>query len=183
MVWSCHGLSKKRNVSTARDVGKLACRALKEPRVREIDVAQAECFELTEPLDRVLTYMVESQVECVLVVKHDKLAGIFTLSGLAALDRETVVARRQRIEDELSAFVGAFEPERFHRRHARSTDARFARDELDQLREWLAGIDANDAVAPDYGAAMLLDDEGRPGSRPPWGEIVALGAGVSGRAG
>ena len=51
-----------------------------ETRVREIDVAQAECFELTEPLDRVLTYMVESQVECVLVVKHDKLAGIFTLS-------------------------------------------------------------------------------------------------------
>ena len=48
--------------------------------VRDIEVAQAACFELSEPLDRVLTHMADTHIECVLVVKHEKLAGIFTLT-------------------------------------------------------------------------------------------------------
>jgi len=51
-----------------------------EPRVSEARLIRICVVELTEPLDRVLTRMVDERLEAVLVVKSGKLAGIFTLT-------------------------------------------------------------------------------------------------------
>lgn len=69
------GLITVADIARARQAGAGA-----EASVRDVGIAQVTTFELTDSLDRVLTYMAETHVECVLIVKQDRLAGIFTLT-------------------------------------------------------------------------------------------------------
>jgi acetoin utilization protein AcuB len=48
--------------------------------VRDVGVLDAYVVELSEPLDRVLAEMTDRGVDCALVVKRGRLAGIFTAS-------------------------------------------------------------------------------------------------------
>lgn len=50
------------------------------PRVADITHQEAFLVDLSEPLDRVLSKMARRQVGSVLVVKEDRLAGIFTVT-------------------------------------------------------------------------------------------------------
>ena len=58
-----------------RDTESLHIRDVCEPRVYIV--------RTREPLDRVLVHMVENHLEAALVVKDDRLAGIFTLTDAA----------------------------------------------------------------------------------------------------
>ena len=51
-------------------------------RVRDVRQTKAYVVALSEPLDRVLAHMAEHHLDCVFVVKDDKLAGIFTVSDV-----------------------------------------------------------------------------------------------------
>jgi CBS domain-containing protein len=65
-----------------RLVGVLDARTLRAgregARVRDVPLAEAHVVSLHEPLDRVLMQMAEHHLHTVLVVKEEKLAGIFT---------------------------------------------------------------------------------------------------------
>jgi quinoprotein glucose dehydrogenase len=79
---------------------------------------------------------------------------------------------------QLAAYADAYQVDSFRRRHERATDQTFSQAELDLLRSWFVELDLELSSAgylvPDFYAAQLLDDEGYPGSKPPWGQIVAL---------
>ena len=47
--------------------------------VRDVCKAEAYIVELTERLDVVLLHMARTHIDCALVVKHGRLAGIFTI--------------------------------------------------------------------------------------------------------
>jgi quinoprotein glucose dehydrogenase len=72
----------------------------------------------------------------------------------------------------------AYEIDSFRRRHERLTSEHFEQAELDRLvtmfRELDHEIERSGNLSLGYVATQLLDDQGFPGSRPPWGEIVAL---------
>jgi CBS domain-containing protein len=48
--------------------------------VKQGPIRQAYIVELTEPLDVVLLHMAKTNVDCALVVKDERLVGIFTRS-------------------------------------------------------------------------------------------------------
>lgn len=66
----------------------------------------------------------------------------------------------------------------FERRHARVRTDPIDQLELDVLREWFAKLDRalSDELQmqPEYYVTELRDDDGYPGTTPPWGEVVAL---------
>jgi len=51
-------------------------------RVGDVALRKAYVVELTEPLDVVLLHMAREHLDCALVVKEDRLAGIFTLTDV-----------------------------------------------------------------------------------------------------
>jgi acetoin utilization protein AcuB len=53
--------------------------------VGDICTAEVYVVELTDPLDRVLTNMAQRHIGSALVVKHGKLAGIFTVTDACRL--------------------------------------------------------------------------------------------------
>lgn len=84
-----HGIRYLPVVDDGRLVGVLSDAELKRrrpgatlrtTRVRDARVAEAHIVELSVPLDRVVFEMAEHHLEAVLIVKHGKLAGIFTIS-------------------------------------------------------------------------------------------------------
>jgi len=64
--------------------------------VRDIVLDEPYIVEIGEPLERVLSHLAEHQLECALVVKDDRLAGIFTM--IDAYRRYAQELRRQRIK-------------------------------------------------------------------------------------
>jgi acetoin utilization protein AcuB len=50
--------------------------------VREVALREAYVVELTEPLDVVLLHMAKEHLDCAVVVKEGRLAGIFTFSDV-----------------------------------------------------------------------------------------------------
>jgi quinoprotein glucose dehydrogenase len=73
----------------------------------------------------------------------------------------------------IEGYEEAYRVEHFRRRHERAAVPTPSEAELDQLRAWFAELDEGRST-PDYSATLLIDHEGYPGSKPPWGEIVAL---------
>lgn len=65
-------------------------------RVREIMLADPYIVEIGEPLEKVLLHLADHQLECALVVKDDRLAGIFTM--IDAYRRYALELRRQRTD-------------------------------------------------------------------------------------
>ena len=66
-------------------VGFLAARDIKRareknPSVEELTHRETYVVDLSAPLDRVLLHMAKEHIEVALVVKEDRLAGIFTLT-------------------------------------------------------------------------------------------------------
>jgi acetoin utilization protein AcuB len=51
-------------------------------RVGDVALRDAYVVELTEPLDVVLLHMAKEHLDCAVVVKDDRLAGIFTFSDV-----------------------------------------------------------------------------------------------------
>jgi acetoin utilization protein AcuB len=64
----------------AEDVTKGSSRKGGKKLVRQASIREAYTVELTEPLDVVLLRMAKRKVDCALVVKDERLAGIFTRS-------------------------------------------------------------------------------------------------------
>ena len=64
--------------------------------VREIMLDEPYIVEIGEPLEKVLFHLADHHLECVLVVKDDRLAGIFTM--IDAYRRYARELRRQRTE-------------------------------------------------------------------------------------
>jgi acetoin utilization protein AcuB len=58
--------------------GRLQAQLPEDLLVRDVCVLEAYIVELSERLDTVLLYMAESHIGSALVVRHGKLAGIFT---------------------------------------------------------------------------------------------------------
>ena len=81
-----HGIRHLPVVDGGRLVGVIGERdaeaALSRPsaglRVRDVERSTAYTVELHEPLDRVLEHMAHERIDCTLVVKDGRLAGIFT---------------------------------------------------------------------------------------------------------
>ena len=68
-------------VVSAEDIRhRIAAAANETPHVGDARLAEAYIVPLSEPLDRVLREMVSRHLEAALVVKGDKLAGIFTIT-------------------------------------------------------------------------------------------------------
>jgi acetoin utilization protein AcuB len=65
-------------------------------RVREIMLADPYIVEIGEPLEKVLFHLADHHLECALVVKDDRLAGIFTM--IDAYRRYAQELKRQRTE-------------------------------------------------------------------------------------
>ena len=64
--------------------------------VRDVMFAEPYIVEIGEPLEKVLTQLADRHLECALVVKDDRLAGIFTM--IDAYRRYARELHRQRTE-------------------------------------------------------------------------------------
>jgi len=75
-------------------------------------------------------------------------------------------------------YADAYQLPRFRWRHRDVPDLNVTQDELDTLRDWFHELDLagqrKAQIQPSYHASMLLDAEGYPGSKPPWGRVIAL---------
>jgi len=72
-------------VLTDRDLRLAAAPALAPARpdplrVRDVTPHDAYVVDLNEPLDVVVLHMARHRIDCALVVKHDRLVGIFTMT-------------------------------------------------------------------------------------------------------
>lgn len=67
-------------VIAAEDIASVSRRRSASKTVRQSSIRQAYVVELTEPLDIVLLQLAKANVDCALVVKDGRLAGIFTRS-------------------------------------------------------------------------------------------------------
>jgi CBS domain-containing protein len=67
-------------IIAAEDVAALPGRKGGKRMVKQASIREAYIVELTEPLDVVLLRMAKKKVDCALVVKDERLAGIFTRS-------------------------------------------------------------------------------------------------------
>ena len=79
---------------------------------------------------------------------------------------------------QIKSYAGSYEMGYFRSRHRDVPDLQIEQSELDELRGWFEELDIAGAVANritgGFTASLLLDHEGYPGSKPPWGEVVAL---------
>lgn len=66
-------------------------------RIREFMLDKPYIVEIGEPLEKVLLYLADKHLECALVVKDGRLAGIFTM--IDAYRRFAQELRRQRTQD------------------------------------------------------------------------------------
>jgi CBS domain-containing protein len=67
-------------IIAAEDLAALPGRKGGKRTVKQAAIREAYIVELTEPLDVVLLRMAKKKVDCALVVKDERLAGIFTRS-------------------------------------------------------------------------------------------------------
>jgi len=92
-------------VATERDIGLLVNRALdpthrERIRVRQVCVSDPYVVDLNAPLARVLTDMADRHIGSALVVRKDKLVGIFTVTDACRVLASILEARFGRGDDD-----------------------------------------------------------------------------------
>lgn len=100
--------------------------------------------------------------------------GVLTTQGEA----ETRYAPSLVGTTQIRSYAGSYQLPYFRSRHRDATHLDVEQPELDTLRAWFEELDlqgqADRVIEPAYKPSQLLDPEGYPGSKPPWGRIVAL---------